>query len=125
MTVFRSRGISLRLTLGFGLVLLMLLAIAGGSLAQLRRLQQQADDLVVQHMGMLDALGRMQANAGERSVLLRDLVLNDSLKAQKEVTARLKANAAAQAQLSGRFADLADSSSVGSARASLQKMVEL
>ena len=121
----RARGVSLRLALGFGLVLLLLCSVSAASLVQLRRLQRQADELVTEHIAILDALGRMQENTAERSVLLRDLVLNDSLQAQKQVLQRLRANGEAQAAVVTRFADLADSGGRGDARDALHRIVDL
>ncbi|HEX7889347.1 MAG TPA: methyl-accepting chemotaxis protein [Ramlibacter sp.] len=125
MKLLRSRGIALRLVAGFGLVLVLLLAVATVSLLQLQGMQEQADQLVVQNIGMLDALGRMQETASERSLLLRDLVLNDSLKAQKEVTQKLKANNKVLAETSSRLADVADSFAVGEARQAVLRISEL
>ena len=125
MAFLRNRGIALRLAAGFGVVLALMMAISAASLLQLRTLQQQADALVSQHIAMLDVLGRMQAGTAERSVLLRDLVLNDSLKVQREVTARLRINAENQAEISGRFSDFADTAASSSAREALHRIVEL
>jgi methyl-accepting chemotaxis protein-1 (serine sensor receptor) len=124
MSLPRTRGISLRLALSFALVLFLLVAIAALSVVQLRVLQGQAEELVAQHIATLDALGRMQENAGERSVLLRDLVLNDSLKAQREVTQKLKANGEQHAELARRFGALAQTGS-GSTRDAVHRVVEL
>ena len=125
MSKLRARGIGLRLVTGFGLVLLLLLAVAAFSLLQLQRLERQADALVVQHIGMLDALGRMQETAAERSLLLRDLVLDESMKAQREVTARLKTNNQAHAEVSSRRADVSDSYAAGDARQAVLRISEL
>jgi methyl-accepting chemotaxis protein len=107
MASIRLRGISFRLAASFGLVLVLLLAIAGLSVLQLQRLQRQADELVSQHIGVLDLIGRMQQNVGERSVLLRDLVLNDNLSAQRALTQRLRANGEQHAGLARRLDALA------------------
>ena len=77
-SAIRGRGIALRLAFGFGAVLVLLLAIAAIGIVQLQRLQRQADDLVNQHIRMLDALGRMQESGSERALLLRDLVLGST-----------------------------------------------
>jgi methyl-accepting chemotaxis protein len=125
MNPIRSRGISLRLAGGFAAVLLLMVAIAVLSLLQLQALQRQTDQLMSGHIATLDALGRMQANAGERSLLLRDLVLDDSLKVQKDVHDRLQANGSAKAQIAARFADLADAAGSASTRDALRRIVEL
>jgi methyl-accepting chemotaxis protein len=124
MNPLRARGISLRLALSFGLILVMVVAGSALSAVQLHALQQQADALVAQHIAILDALGRMQESAGERSVLLRDLVLNDNLKVQREVAARLAANSKLHAELEHRFAELAATGS-GSARDAVGRIAEL
>ena len=115
MASIRLRGISFRLAASFGLVLVLLVAVAGLSVVQLRRLQQQADDLVSQHIGVLDLIGRMQQNVGERSVLLRDLVLNDNLTAQRALGQRLRANGEQHAGLAKRLDALAEGEGGGNA----------
>ncbi len=124
-SALRARGIALRLALAFAALLLLLLAVAGVSVLQLQRLQKQADSLVTHHIAMLDALGRIQETAGERSLLLRDLVLSAAADGQSVVTARLQDNGTRYSEVSNRLADLADASNVGAARNAAHQIVEL
>ena len=124
MRLVSSRGVALRLALGFGIVLAMLLAVAVAGLAQVQRLQRQSDGLVAKHMVTLDTLGRTQSQSAERSLWLRDLVLNQSAEAQQTFDKQMKASNEAQAAMANRMADLADSSDIGGVRESLQKIVE-
>ena len=124
-SAIRGRGIALRLALGFGAVLLLLLAIAAIGVVQLQRLQRQADDLVNQHIRMLDALGRMQESGSERSLLLRDLVLGYTMDERGAVERRLQVNGATHSAVSRGLADVADASRVGAARDAMQRVVEL
>jgi methyl-accepting chemotaxis protein len=121
----RARGIALRLAVSFGVVLLLLLAVAGMGVLQLQRLQHQADELVSRHIGLLDALGRMQQTGSERAVLLRDLVLSATSDGRTAVDRQLQANGQAHGQASKELADLADASGMGSARAAARRVVEL
>jgi methyl-accepting chemotaxis protein len=124
-SAIRERGIALRLTLGFAAVLMLLLAVAAAGVLQLQRLQRQADELVTQHIAMLDALGRMQETGAERALLLRDLVLGYTVDERAAVERRLQANAATHSQTARRLADVTDASQVGAARDALQRVVEL
>jgi methyl-accepting chemotaxis protein len=124
-SAFRARGIALRLAASFGVVLLLLLGVASMGLVQLQRLQQQSDRLVSGHIGLLDALGRMQETGAERAVLLRDLVLGATAEARGAVDQKLRTNGEAHSQASGQLANLADASGMGGARDAAQRMVEL
>ncbi|HEX2545612.1 MAG TPA: methyl-accepting chemotaxis protein [Ramlibacter sp.] len=125
MALFRSRGISLRLASAFALVLAMMVALAALSSVQLLRLQRHADELVARHVTVLGVLGQMQENAGERSVLLRDLVLDETVAGQDAVKQKLAANSNVLAEVKGRFSELADSGQSGSVGESLHRIVEL
>ena len=125
LTFFASRSVSMRLWLGFGLVLALLVAVTAFSLDRLHRLQRQADDLVSQHIGTLDTVGRMQDIAAQRSVQLRDLVMNDNLKVQREVTQKYHAGNKAYTETSQRFAALASTSGVGTAREDVKRILAL
>jgi methyl-accepting chemotaxis protein len=124
-SAIRRRGIALRLALGFGTVLVLLLAVAAIGVVQLERLQRQADELVNQHIGMLDALGRMQESGSQRALLLRDLVLGYTMDERGAVERRLQVNGVVHAELSKRLADVAAASRVGAARDAMQRVVEL
>jgi methyl-accepting chemotaxis protein len=124
-SAIRGRGIALRLAVGFGAVLLLLLAVAGAGVLQLQRLQRQADELVTQHIAMLDALGRMQESGSERALLLRDLVLGYTVDERGAVERQLKSNGVTHSEASNRLADVADASRVGAARDAMQRVVEL
>jgi methyl-accepting chemotaxis protein len=125
MKLLHKRGIGLRLATGFAVVLALLLGVAAVSALQVQQLQRQAEQLVSRHMAMLDLLGRTQQAVGERSVLLRDVVLNENLKVQREARQKLKANDAVEAELVGRLSQFADSSEIGDARARVQQIVGL
>ncbi|HEY0825383.1 MAG TPA: MCP four helix bundle domain-containing protein, partial [Ramlibacter sp.] len=124
-SAIRRHGIALRLALGFGAVLVLLLAVAALGVAQLERLQRQADELVTQHIAMLDALGRMQESGSARALLLRDLVLGYTVDERAAVERRLQVNGVAHAEVANRLADVADGSRVGAAREAMQRVVEL
>ena len=124
MTVFQFCGIGTRLWLGFGLVLALLIAVSVFSLDRLRALQQQADKLVTQHIGTLDTVGQMQESAAQRSLLLRDLVLNDSLKVQREVARKLQANGKSHLEITSRFAALAGASTLASASGDVRRILD-
>jgi len=125
MTVLRSRGIAARLWLGFGGVLALLVGLAGFSLDRLHSLQQQADVLVTQHIGTLDTVGQLQESSAQRSLLLRDMVMNDSLKVQREVTRKLQAHAKTHAEIVDRFSALANTSRMGTAADDVKRILEL
>ncbi len=97
MRYLQNRGIAVRLCLGFGVVLLLLLAVAGFSLDRLGRYQQEAGAVVSGHVVTLDAVALAQESGAQRAVLLRDLVLNDSLSAQRTALARLRTQEQADA----------------------------
>ncbi len=122
---FKARGVATRLWSGFGVVLALLVAVAGFSLDRLHGLQQQADALVSGHIRMLDTVGQMQDAAAQRSVLLRDMVMNDSLKVQREVKQKLQANGTLYADASKRFAALASTSAVATAGADVKQILTL
>ena len=124
-SAIQGRGIAMRLAVGFGAVLLLLMLVAGAGVVQLQRLQRQADELVTQHIAMLDALGRMQETGSERALLLRDLVLGYTMDERRAVERLLQVNGAAHTATSRRLADVADASQVGAARHVLQRVVEL
>ena len=121
---FQNRGIATRLWLGFGVVIALLVALAGLSLDRLQRYQQQADDLVTDSIVMLDAVGRMQEVAGERALLLRDLALNESLKVQRDVSRKLRAHDQVAADTVARLAQAAAQTRVAAVRQPTQAILD-
>ena len=120
MRFFQNRGIAVRLWLGFGAVLLLLLAIAGFSLERMQRNQRQSAALLARTVGLLDAIGQAQDARAQRDLLLHDLVLNDSLKAQRATTGKLQVNARQLAEAAGRLERTADSAAIAAAPEALR-----
>ncbi|MBE7366998.1 methyl-accepting chemotaxis protein [Ramlibacter pallidus] len=92
MGFFRSRGIAVRMGVGFGVLLALLVGVAGFSAYQLQRQQLQAENLVEEHIGLLDAVGLMQDIALQREMLVRELAFNGDPAAQEETLRKLQAN---------------------------------
>ncbi|QJW85434.1 hypothetical protein HK414_25160 [Ramlibacter terrae] len=51
----------------------LLVAVAAFGVAQLHRMQLQAEAPVQEHIGLLDAVGQMQDMAAQREYMLREL----------------------------------------------------
>jgi methyl-accepting chemotaxis protein len=125
MRFFQTRGIATRLWCGFGLILALLLLVAGVSLDRLQTYQRQADGLVSEGIGLLDAIGQVQDIAGQRAVMLRDLVMTYNPAVRRELQTRLDANTQARVDASKRLEALAAASQVNASRDSAQKIAAL
>jgi methyl-accepting chemotaxis protein len=125
MRFFQTRGIATRLWLGFGLVLALLLLVAGVSLERLQTYQRQADVLVTESIGLLDAIGQVQDIAAQRAVLLRDLVMTYNPAVRRELQTRLNANTRLSVDASRRLETLAAESPLAASRDAARKIVAL
>ena len=123
--ILHSRSIGDRLRLGFGVLVALMIGVAGLSLDRLYRQQVQADDLISHHIGALDAIGQVQELAAQRAVLLRDLVLNDSLQVQRVVTQKLQVNEKQYADASRKLAALQQQTWLKASRQDLRGALDL
>ncbi|MGV3572784.1 MAG: methyl-accepting chemotaxis protein [Ramlibacter sp.] len=104
---FQTRGIATRLWLGFGLMIALLVGVAGFGVAQLHRMQVQAEALVEEHIGLLDAVGQLQDVAGQREAMLRELGAASSQEDQAGAVHKLQVNTIAYDGVARRFASIA------------------
>ncbi|MDB5859769.1 MAG: hypothetical protein JWQ76_3458 [Ramlibacter sp.] len=125
MRYFRTRGIATRLWFGFGLVLALLLLVAGVSLERLQTYQRQADGLVSESIGLIDAIGQVQDLAAQRAVMLRDLVLSYNPAVRRGLQTKLDANTQARTAAAKRLESLAGASQVTASRESARKIFAL
>ena len=125
MRFFQTRGIATRLWFGFGLILALLLLVAGVSLDRLQTYQRQADGLVTESIGLIDAIGQVQDIAAQRAVMLRDLVMTYNPAVRRELQTRMDANTQARLDASKRLESLAGDAQVAASRETAQKIVAL
>ncbi|HEY8359466.1 MAG TPA: MCP four helix bundle domain-containing protein, partial [Ramlibacter sp.] len=107
MRYFQTRGIATRLWLGFGLMIALLAGMAGYGLAQMQRMQQHAEQLVEEHIGLLDAVGQLQDLAARREAMLRELGAATTPEDQASAVQKLQVNTIAYDSVATRFANVA------------------
>jgi len=122
---FQTRGIVTRLWLGFGIVLALVLLVAGVSLTRMQAYQRQAEGLVTESIGLIDAIGQVQDLEAQRAVMLRDLVLSYNTVARHGLQTRLDANTTQRKAASTRLESLAAASQVAASHESAQNIMAL
>ena len=113
MRYFQTRGIATRLGLGFGFLIVLLVCIGAVGLVQLQRMQLQAERLVGESIGLLDAVGQLQDIAGQREAMLRELAVAATPDDEATAVHKLQVNALAYAGVARGFAAIAGGERAG------------